>query len=338
MIAVPDDEFDHIPCGLIAFQVDGTIIRINKTMQDWLVLTPEEVLKKRFSNLLSVGGKLYYQMVIMPLLSRQGFVSEINFDISVSVGITFPCLFNAVSVKIPGQKEVIKAVIFKITDRKKHESELKKAKQLAEEETRRFETLSNVIPNIIWSAKPNGEIDFLNNRFFEEFPGIKKSFRQDQLYKLFHTVDRKQILLYWDKNMVNGQPFDFEARVKTGNGRYIWYLISAAPYKDLNGNVKLWFGSCTNIHEHKVKQLKTVKHLNASLNEAVDVISSKDRALEHISYSQSHLVRKPLANILGLVNILTEGDLVEDQETVYDLLRQSAEELDAVVQSTIITG
>jgi PAS domain S-box-containing protein len=337
VITAPDSDLDNIPCGLLTFHVDGTITRLNKTMLSWLELTSEEVSTKRFGNLLSVGGNLYYQMVIVPLLSRQGFVNEINFDILVNGGVSFPCLFNAVVVKLPDQKEVVNAVIIKITDRKKHESELLKAKQLAEEETRRFETLSNVIPNIIWSAKPSGEVDFLNNRFFEEFPDVQKNFCQDQLYRLFHAVDRKKLLLYWDKNIVNGQTFDFEARIKTSNGQYTWYLICAAPYNDPNGNVKLWFGSCTNIHEHKEKQLKTVKHLNASLFEAEGVISSKDRALEKISYSQSHLVRKPLANILGLISMLAEGEVFEDHETVYTLLRRSAEELDAVVQSTIIT-
>jgi PAS domain S-box-containing protein len=337
VITAPDSDLDNIPCGLLTFHVDGTITRLNKTMLSWLELTPKEASKKRFGNLLSVGGNLYYQMVIVPLLSRQGFVNEINFDILVNGGVSFPCLFNAVVVKLPDQKEVVNAVIIKITDRKKHESELLKAKQLAEEETRRFETLSNVIPNIIWSAKPSGEVDFLNNRFFEEFPNVQKNFCQDQLYQLFHPIDRKKLLLYWDRNIVNGQTFDFEARIKTGNGQYTWYLICAAPYNDPNGNVKLWFGSCTNIHEHKEKQLKTVKHLNASLFEAEGVISSKDRALEKISYSQSHLVRKPLANILGLISMLAEGDVFEDHKTVYTLLKRSAEELDAVVQSTIIT-
>ncbi|WP_158828056.1 PAS domain-containing protein [Mucilaginibacter lacusdianchii] len=333
-----DFMFENIPCGCLSYYADGTIISINQALLNWLGLTKEEVLnKKRFTDLLSIGGRLYYQMVLMPLLAREGSVNEINFDMILKGGTYMPALFNAVTVTHPQhQQEIVNAVVIKITDRKKHESELLQAKRQAEEGTKRFETLCNVIPNIIWTALPNGRVNFVNNRFFKEFPIRRQGYSSTSLLSLFHLSDHTNLLRNWKRCLLTGRNFEMEMRIQSSSGAYTWYLVRAVPYMDDGGNITLWFGSCTNIHKHKQNQLKAVAHLNASLTKASEKINDRDRTLQEISYSQSHLVRKPLANILGLVQMMNTDD-AEEMRNLQILLKQSAEELDEVVKSMIIT-
>ncbi|MBS7563514.1 PAS domain-containing protein [Mucilaginibacter sp. Bleaf8] len=333
-----DFMFENIPCGCLTYYTDGTIISINKTLLNWMELGKEDVIgKKRFSDLLSVGGKLYYQMIIMPLLARQGSVNEINFDIAVPGGTYVPSLYNAVVLKAPGdEREVVNAVFVKITDRKKHEADLLRGKRMAEEERKRFETLCNVIPNIIWTAQPGGDISFVNSRFYEEFHVSKISNQQVDLFALFHPGDQPRMRKRWERAVLKAIPFDGEVRICCGENRYDWYLLRATPYMDEGGNISQWFGSCTNIHERRLRQQKRVESLNASLNEASQMIDERDRTLQEISYSQSHVVRKPLANILGLMQVIDTDDMTEPQQAMFDMIKQSAEELDTVIKSMII--
>lgn len=330
--------YENSPCGHLSFLPDGTIFRLNQTLLDWIGLNNEEITgQKKFHDILSVGGKLYYQMVVLPLLNRQGFINEINFDIDLKNGNAFPSLVNAVNIKDDDGKTIaIHATILKITDRKKYESELLRSKQFAEEERKRFESLSNIIPEIIWTALANGSVNFTNKRFFEYFKYQEETSRKTSLLHLFHPKDRKRLFKDWIEAVKQGEKFEAEVMLKNHTGKFRWFLIRAVPYKDLNNKIEMWFGSCINIHEHKKQQLQAVENLNNSLSEASGLISMKEKTLEEIAYSQSHLVRRPLANILGLVDMLETTEEPSGNDAIVAMLKQSAAELDQMVKNIVL--
>jgi PAS domain S-box-containing protein len=330
--------YENAPCGHMSFLPDGTVFRINRTLLNWIGLDREEIVgKKKFHDVLSVGGKLYYQMVVLPLLNRQGFINEINFDIDLKNGNAFPSLVNAITIKGDDGKTVVGIIasILKITDRKKYESELLRSKQFAEEERKRFESLSNIIPEIIWTALADGNINFMNQRFFEYFRKTDEIPRKTALLHLIHPPYRKKLLRNWVETVKNGEKFEAEVLLKNRLNSYEWFLVRAVPYKNANEEVSMWFGSCTNINEHKKQQLLAVKNLNISLTEASEMISSKEKTLEDIAYSQSHLVRRPLANIIGLVEMLSTTDESSANNTIVAMLKQSAAELDEMVKDIV---
>ncbi len=328
--------YEKSPCGLLSFYPELPILKINQTLLNWLELDAEEVLcKKRFFDLLSVGGKLYYEMVFLPLLNRQGFVNEINFDIAIKNGKSFPCLFSAVGLKGIDGAMAVHATILKITDRKKYESELLRSKLFAEEERKRFESLSNIIPEIIWTALANGNVNFMNERFFEYFNSSNNTLRKTSLLHLIDPPYRKKILKHWVETVKKGEKFEAEVLLKNQFGHFEWFLIRAVPYKNENKHIEMWFGSCTNIHEHKKQQMLAVENLSNSLSEASEKISSKDKTLKEIAYNQSHLVRRPLANILGLVDMLEITEETSENSAIISMLKQSAAELDMMVKDIV---
>ncbi|MVN22476.1 PAS domain S-box protein [Mucilaginibacter arboris] len=330
--------YENSPCGHLSFHPDGKIFRVNKTLLNWIGLNNEEIIEqKKFHDILSVGGKLYYQMVVLPLLNRQGFINEINFDIDLKNGTAFPSLVNAVNIKGDDGKTIaVHASILKITDRKKYESELLRSKQFAEEERKRFESLSNIIPEIIWTALANGNVNFMNERFFEYFACKNETPRKTALLHLIHPQKRKELFRLWIESVKNGEKFEAEVLLKKQFNNYEWFLIRAIPYKNSNDYIETWFGSCTNIHEHKMQQLQAVKNLSNSLSEASEIISSKEKTLEEIAYSQSHLVRRPLANIIGLVEMLETTEESSANNSIVGMLKQSAAELDVMVKDIVL--
>ena len=330
--------YDNSPCGHLSFYPGKHIFCINQTLLDWIGLDREEVInQKRFQDLITVGGKMYYQMVVLSLLNRQGFLNEINFDVAVKNGDTFPCLFNACGIKGEDGKTVaVHATILKITDRKEYESELLRSKKMAEEERKRFESLSNIIPEIIWTALANGNVNFMNERFFEYFTHTDAVPRKTALLHIIHQKHCNKIFRSWAQSVQRGEKFEAEVLLKKQSDQYEWFLVRAVPYKNDAGHIEMWFGSCTNINEHKKKQELKVESLNNSLSEAGEIISTKEKTLHEIAYSQSHLVRRPLANIIGLVEMLEYTEQADTNNAVVSMLKQSAAELDEMVKDIVL--
>ncbi len=62
-----EDLYESAPCGYLSTLMDGTIAKINATLLGWLGLSREEVVgRKRFSDLLTVGGRLYHETHFAP--------------------------------------------------------------------------------------------------------------------------------------------------------------------------------------------------------------------------------------------------------------------------------
>jgi sigma-B regulation protein RsbU (phosphoserine phosphatase) len=127
---------DSAACGLIAFRLDGSLVYANNTLVNWLNTTSEEILKKKLGDLLIKGGKLYYNLFVLPLLQLDGKVDEINFEIEGTDG-SFPILFSASKIQSLGDEGLFSGVVFKISDRKKYEAEILKEKNIASEQSLR---------------------------------------------------------------------------------------------------------------------------------------------------------------------------------------------------------
>ncbi|GEO06827.1 hypothetical protein AAE02nite_44910 [Adhaeribacter aerolatus] len=133
-----EDLYENAPCGYVSFLPDGTIVKINKTLLNWLGYSRKEVIsKKKFIDFLAIGGKIFYETHFTPLLKLQGFANEINFDLLPKENAPVPVLANTVQLRNEnGEPQMNRVTLFNITDRKKYEQELLLAKKKAEEATK----------------------------------------------------------------------------------------------------------------------------------------------------------------------------------------------------------
>ncbi|GAB3526365.1 hypothetical protein GCM10027443_01410 [Pontibacter brevis] len=142
-----EDLYENAPCGYLSTLPDGTIVKVNKTFLNWLGYAGEDLLyQRKFQDLLPVGGRIYYETHFEPLLRMQGFVNEVNFDLRARRRKLLPVLVNSVQIKGEDKKPLLnRTTVFNITDRRKYEQELLRAKKAAEEATRvKAEFLSTV--------------------------------------------------------------------------------------------------------------------------------------------------------------------------------------------------
>lgn len=133
-----DDLYENAPCGYLSALPDGTIVKVNKTLLSMLGYKSSELLNgTKFQELLSVGGKIYYETHFGPLLQMQGFVNEINVDLVCKDARRIPVLTSVVQRRDQNGRSLINRVtVFDITDRKKYERELLLERQKAERAAR----------------------------------------------------------------------------------------------------------------------------------------------------------------------------------------------------------
>ncbi|MBG6235517.1 PAS domain S-box-containing protein [Pedobacter sp. CAN_A7] len=338
--ATPLDEFinteflyQHAPCGYVSFDAHGEIIRINETFCQWLGMDRAAISEKNFTSLLNTAGAMYFQMVVNPMLHQHEMASEVNFKFGKDE-LQFDGLFNAVVHKNEhGEVVVINATVHKITNRKKYEQDLLLAKHEADQGKKRFEFLSNSIPNLIWTVMPSGEVDFINQR-------LKDYFQQDDLswysnFGGFPEDERARVMKAFDQSLKKGTTLDLEVTMINPEGKHEWFLFRMEPFVNDEGAIELWIGSATTIHKSKVEQLAKQSQLTLNLSTAEKTISENKGLFTKIAFNQSHMIRKPLANIMGLIPLLQGEKLSEEGHYVLKCMVDSVEELDYLVKEVV---
>ncbi|GGQ31777.1 SpoIIE family protein phosphatase [Streptosporangium pseudovulgare] len=135
------DLYENAPCGYLSTLLDGKIAKINSTLLAWLGYTREQVVgRMSFTDLLTVGGRLYHETHYAPLLRMRGEISGIAFDLRAADGSRLPVLVtSAVKTGTDGQPLLIRTSVFDARDRRAYESELLRARKEAEEARREAE-------------------------------------------------------------------------------------------------------------------------------------------------------------------------------------------------------
>ncbi|TQJ23447.1 sigma-B regulation protein RsbU (phosphoserine phosphatase) [Micromonospora sp. A202] len=138
-----EDLYENAPCGQLSTLLDGTIAKINGTLLAWLGYRSEELVgRRRFSDLLTGGGRIYHETHFAPMLAMRGEIGGVALDLRTKDGVRMPVLVTSV-VKggSEGQPQLIRTAIFDATMRRAYERELLNARKAAEREDERLRHL-----------------------------------------------------------------------------------------------------------------------------------------------------------------------------------------------------
>jgi sigma-B regulation protein RsbU (phosphoserine phosphatase) len=125
--------YEHAPCGLLVTDDDGLVLRANATFCDWLGVGADALVgKRRFQDLLTVGGRIFHQTQWAPLLRMQGSVAEVKLDLVRPGQPPIPMVMNVIR-RERGAATVHELALFIATDRHAYERELLAARKRAEE-------------------------------------------------------------------------------------------------------------------------------------------------------------------------------------------------------------
>lgn len=104
------------------------------------------------------------------------------------------------------------------------------------------------MPIQVWSANPQGEVDFVGERL-ESFSGKSQKEILADWPSLLHPDDRDRTLDVWSKSVNSGEPYRIDFRLLRHDGAYIWFQTQATAQTDARGNIKRWLGSSIDIDD-----------------------------------------------------------------------------------------
>lgn len=159
------------------------------------------------------------------------------------------------------------------------------ARRTIEDSDRRFRTLADTMPQMVWSTQPDGFHDYYNARWYE-FTGVPEGTTDGERWNgMFHPDDQARARTIWHHSLETGEPYNIEYRLRHFDGTYRWVLGRALPIHDESGRITRWFGTCTDIHEQK--------------------LAYEER--EVISQELSHRIKNIFAVIAGLIAFAARG-------------------------------
>jgi PAS domain S-box-containing protein len=128
------------------------------------------------------------------------------------------------------------------------------AERLAREKDANFQALTQIMPNQLWTARPDGSVDWVNERATEYFgiPDLRND--GDQWLNTVHPDDQATSRLAYDTAIRTGAPYETEFRARRHDGVYRWFLARAIPVRDADGAIVRWVGTNTDIHERKLAE------------------------------------------------------------------------------------
>ena len=204
---------------------------------------------------------------------------------------------------------------FARADRERHHAE----QELRVSETR-WRQLADAMPQIVWSARPDGWIDYGNRRWFD-YTGTTELDLARQWPAILHPDDLQGSLVGWMDAVEKGVAYEAELRFRrASDGEYRWHLVRGLPVRDANGEIAKWYATCTDIQDQRT---------------ATEVAERANRAKGEFLANMSHEIRTPMNGIIGVTELLLATPLTRVQRDYLLMISDSSESLLSVINGIL---
>ena len=188
----------------------------------------------------------------------------------------------------------------------------------------RFEAMLDGLPEMVWSAHPDGTSDY-SNRQWHEFTGIAADApdKATAFTALVHPEDVAGFVEVWERGLATGEAVEIKYRLLHHSGEYRWVVGRTRAERDAEGRVTRWYGTCTDVHERVTAEQTAAsqgKLLQTVVDSVSDLIFVKDAAGEFILANRA--LNEACGDLLG--------------RTIPDRFRDELKEVYACVDHEVI--
>lgn len=183
------------------------------------------------------------------------------------------------------------------------------AKEQAEASETRWRFMAEAMPQKVFTNKADGALEYFNPQWMEYTGLTSKQIMNDNWINLLHKDDAKANAAQWQRSLATGEPFSFEHRLRRHDGQYRWHISRALAKRNQQGEIEMWVGSTTDIHDIKVAHQreqrleKTTARLSEQRAELIVLNKAKD---DFISLA-SHQLRTPATGVKQYIGVVLEG-------------------------------
>ncbi|WP_438028710.1 PAS domain S-box protein [Sorangium sp. So ce233] len=274
------------PFPIMIHADDGQVVSINRAWTEITGYTLDQIPTTAEWTERAYGPrKGAVRSVIDALYTMQGNSGDGDFTITTASGERRNWVFNSAPLgKDTSGRRLVISIAHDITERQRIDDPLRESEA-------RFRQLADAMPQIVWTARPDGSIDYYNRRWHELAGTTDEAEVSGEGWRAFlHEDERERVLGAWIHSVATGAPYETEHRLGFPTAReQRWYLCRALPVRGPSGDVVRWYGTCTDIHDRKCAE--------AALQEA-------DRRKDDFLAMLAHELRNPLGPIRNAVEVL----------------------------------
>jgi len=196
-----------------------------------------------------------------------------------------------------------------------------------QESNQQLRFLAESIPQIVWSALPNGDADYINQRWYD-YSGMSVAETQEMGWlPAIHPDQRETFVDSWQNSIATGEPYYMEVLLRNlHTDHYRWHMARALPMRNADGAIIKWFGTGTDIEDHK---------------RAEEELLEKNMELERINhdldsfvYAASHDLKLPIVNMAGIFAELMRVAEFRDPEAprMMEMFDRSLQQIHSTIQ------
>jgi PAS domain S-box-containing protein len=119
---------------------------------------------------------------------------------------------------------------------------------------REIRLVTDTIPALVWSAFPNGDVEYFNQRWLTYTGLTLEQARGGNFVDAYHPEDRAAVRNLTLARLVHADSpneLTTEARLRSADGKYRWFLVRAKAVRDPAGNIARWYGTAIDIEDRK---------------------------------------------------------------------------------------
>ncbi len=185
---------------------------------------------------------------------------------------------------------------------------------------RTFRFLADSQPQIVWTSRPDGWLDYFNQRWFSYTGATLEQTQGWGWGSVLHPDDLQTIIRLWGHSVASGEPLEAEYRLRRASDvTYRWHLNRAVPHRDEHGAIVKWFGTSTDIHDYKKAEANNLA-LQAGLEERVQQRTAEyQRAAQALGSANERFALAADAAGIGVWEWDLSGNLLHWDDQMYRL-------------------
>lgn len=296
------DLYDNAPCGYVLLSMDGTILRANNTFIELSGYSPDTVTEKKFQQLLSSAGSIFWETQVLPTLLLQGFRREIAFDIMRGTGDRVPVLVNmALKYDTDATPTCIRLILLEAKERRLYERDLLRSRRVAEQ-------MAEVVmhsSDAIISLTPDGEIESWNNGAERMFGYSPEDVTGKILSRLLFDEQNQKEFAKSASGLRRGKVVVMEMTALHSDRRQIDISLTLTPHMEAPGTLVAFSAI---VRDESVRRLA----------ERALLQSEKLAVVGRLASSIAHEINNPLESVTNLIYLARQQAVNSDVQAYLD--------------------